>query len=405
MAPKGREDGLEMKRRRSYPTVPNKKPCLEDPASLVRPSRHACLANLEEAVDKLLDVSESGRELLRLLVKGSLCSPPQERHKIQVAGAQLAAEAFQSGKEALQFECEEAATEAEKYRDMVQAKAKDLKDTKKEFVAAAAAFRSAKAVFLEDNKSLQIARKTLDQATEELTNHRSALKEVTGSKEELELAVHRHMPAILNGSCELQLHADAVGPLLARIPEESLKNAAASSLKLEPEKRGAFDNAVLQQLNSTFSKLLEAVPSAEEEQLEVEEAEKVEATASLAFAEARRQQAQSAHALRLAELDLRQAQGHEGQAAELLKEAEQELACGERQLEAARDSLREFQSGPMASLKVLEEDQKDVVPESPKVKQASEPISAQARVSLAEGLPATAFTLQVPTPVRAAIVP
>lgn len=40
--------------------------------------------------------------------------------------------------------------------------------------------------------------------------------------------------------------------------EDSLKNAASSSLKLTPEKRGAFDNVVLEQLAGAFCKLLEA---------------------------------------------------------------------------------------------------------------------------------------------------
>ena len=50
------------------------------------------------------------------------------------------------------------------------------------------------------------------------------------------MAVERHLPAIVEGSEELQLHSEAVLPLLACVHlEDSLKNAASSSLKLTPE--------------------------------------------------------------------------------------------------------------------------------------------------------------------------
>ena len=74
------------------------------------------------------------------------------------------------------------------------------------------------------------------------------------------------------------------------------------------QKRGAFDNVVLEQLVGAFWKHLKAIPSAEAEQLAVEEADARRQVALDDFKEARVQQQRSAHSLRLAELQLRHAQ-------------------------------------------------------------------------------------------------
>lgn len=345
------DHGLDGKRRRSLPSGPNKKHCLE--AS--EPSRERCMADVEQAVDKLLDVSESGRQLLRLLVRKSMRICPEERHRFQTLGAELAKEAFHDSQKNLRMTCQKAAEEAEKFQNFTKDRTKELQNATEGFTGAIAAFRSAKTAFLQDNKILQSKRKALDEVEEELHRHRSKLAEVAGCKEELQLAVERHMPAVLQGSSDFLSHAQAVLQLIGRIKlEDSLKNAASSSLKMAPEKRGPFDKATLEQLSGALSALLEAIPSAEAERLAVQDAEAARKAASEAFAEARHSQARSAHCLRLAEIEVREAQSAEGLATESLNDAEQELAKSEGQLKAAGSILKAFEEGPMTSLEVLD---------------------------------------------------
>jgi len=345
-------DGSDAKRRRSLPAGPSKRPCLEGSAAF---SRERCVEDVEQAVDKLLDVSDSGRQLLRLLVKTSLRICPEERHRFQTHGAELAKEAFNNSQKTLRVTCQKAAEEAQKCQSITKDRAQELQDAREAFTRAIAAFRSAKDVFLEDNKILQSKRKALDVAEEELKIRRSKLAEVAGCKEELQLVVERHMPAIVEGSSDLHTHAAAVLPIIGRVKlEDSLKDAAASSVKLTPEKRGPFDKAVLEQLCGALSLLLEAIPPADAEHLAVKDAEVAQESASKAFEEARQSQTRSAQCLRLAELDVREAQSAEGLASEHLNDAEQELASSEGQLKAAESVLKAFDDGPMASLKVLD---------------------------------------------------
>lgn len=345
------DPGGDAKRRRSCASAPSKRPWLEERDL----SRDRCLTDVEQAVDRLLGVSESGRDLLRLLARGSLRTCPQERHRLQILGAELTNEAFRTNQEGLRVDCQKAADQAEKFKCTAKARAEDLRLAKEGFAATVTAFRSAKTSFLEDNKILQVKRKALNGADEELKICQAKLAKVTGCRQELELAVQRHMPAIIQGSSDIQAHAEAVLLLLARVHlEDSLKNAASSSLKLSPEKRGGFDKAVLEQLCCALSKLLQEVPPADDEQLAVQDAGSTQRQASEAFIEARQRQLQSAHSLQLAELALRQAQSDEGMAFESLNDVQQELAAAELQLNAARSVLKDFDEGPMTSLKVLD---------------------------------------------------
>lgn len=365
-------------------TPPAKRQCVEE----TRPkSRSQCLAEVEQAVDQL-DVSETGREMLRLLVKSSHGCPVKERHRYQDAAARLVEEAFQDEEEFLQARNREAADKAEKCRSDAQERAGKLRTSKEGFTAAISAFRAAKEAFLADNQVLQQRRRALDQSTQELRQCQAKLREATGCKDQLQQSLAA-LPGILEGTAR----DETVSALLGEVAlEDSLKTAALSSLKLPAEARGSFDKAVLEQLHGALTRLLEALPTAEAEQLAVEEARVSEEAAASAFAQAREAQRTSAHALRLSELELRWAQGAEGAALECLQEQEQELRQFERELKAANEALNQFRHGPMASLKVLQETEIPVVllKTPTKSKQDShvhDPTSAG-----------------VPTPVRAAAV-
>jgi len=381
--------GADPKRRRSAALPASKRLCLEETDSI---SRKQCLATVEQAVD-LLDTSDTGKEMLRLLIKGSFGCAAQEQHRYQQAAAEMVKEAFEDAEEALRARSRATVQEAERQKGCLEEKASVLRAAKEEFASAISAFRDAKAAFLADNQMLQQKRQMLDAAKEEMNKCRSKLKEVTGCKQQLTDALERHMPAIMKGVPDVQLHIQEVSLLLVEVPlEDSLKTAAASSLKLSAEMRGSFDKAVLEQLCAALSKTLKAVPSAENEQKAVEDAQAVERAAMTAFAEARQAQTRSAHELRLAELQIRSAQGAEGTALECLREKEQELKQTEKQVQADQESLRQFHDGPVAALKVLE---------FPTIQVSSKDLSQGKQDSHAHD-PASAG---VPTPVRAAAIP
>ncbi|OLQ14752.1 hypothetical protein AK812_SmicGene1065 [Symbiodinium microadriaticum] len=356
-------------------------------------SRSQCLAEVEQAVDQL-DVSETGREL-RLLVKSSHGCPVKERHRYQDAAARLVEEeAFQDEEEFLQARNREAAdkawVQAEKCRSDAQERAGKLRTSKEGFTAAISAFRAAKEAFLADNQVLQQRRRALDQSTQAKLREAPA----TSLWQHFDLCLVRGnrlqgpaaavsggvgVPGVPGTSDSSSMAAgfaskardETVSALLAWgevALEDSLKTAALSSLKLPAEARGSFDKAVLEQLHGALTRLLEALgqtgngrmpespvrqalPTAEAEQLAVEEARVSEEAAASAFAQAREAQRTSAHALRLSELELRWAQGAEGAALECLQEQEQELRQFERELKAANEALNQFRHGPMASLK------------------------------------------------------
>ncbi|CAE7869766.1 unnamed protein product [Symbiodinium microadriaticum] len=340
---------------------------------------------------------------LRLLVKSSHGCPVKaayretvrERHRYQDAAARLVEEeAFQDEEEFLQARNREAAdkawVQAEKCRSDAQERAGKLRTSKEGFTAAISAFRAAKEAFLADNQVLQQRRRALDQSTQAKLREAPA----TSLWQHFDLCLVRGnrlqgpaaavsggvgVPGVPGTSDSSSMAAgfaskardETVSALLAWgevALEDSLKTAALSSLKLPAEARGSFDKAVLEQLHGALTRLLEALgqtgngrmpespvrqalPTAEAEQLAVEEARVSEEAAASAFAQAREAQRTSAHALRLSELELRWAQGAEGAALECLQEQEQELRQFERELKAANEALNQFRHGPMASLK------------------------------------------------------
>jgi len=337
-------------------SLPAKKQRTEEPDKVPKCiSREQCLRDVEEALEKIEDVSDTGREMLRLIVKGSLGALPEERHRFQHAACQMVEEALRSEEDTMRQNLSRATSEVSGCLAAIEARMQELKNAKEAFGARVAAFHTAKAAFLADNQALQMQRKSLDVAKEERLLCQSKLNEVIGPKHELESAVKTHMPAIISGApAPIQANVEAVTPLLAQVQlEDSLRGAAISSIKLAPEARGFFDKAVLEQLSAALTKLLEKVPAAEAEYAAVKVAEEKEAAARSVFLEARAKQARSAHDLRVAELEVREAEGVEGVSIETLRDSEEVHLCSEHQRRASEKHLQEFQDSAIASLQVL----------------------------------------------------
>ncbi|CAE7308649.1 unnamed protein product [Symbiodinium natans] len=226
-----------------------KRQCLEETRTK---SRSQCLADVEQAVDQL-DVSDTGREMLRLLIKGSYGCPVEERHRYQDAAARLVREAFQDGEEGLQARRKGVADKADKCKSDLEERAAKLRSSREDFTAAISVFRKAKEAFLADNRILQQRRVALDQSTQDLQRCQAKLKEAIGCRDQLQQALAT-LPAILQGTVQ----DESVSALLGQVSlEDSLKSAALSSLKLPAEDRGAFDKAVLEQLRGALAGLLE----------------------------------------------------------------------------------------------------------------------------------------------------
>eukprot|EP00930_Biecheleria_cincta_P040507 TRINITY_DN27748_c0_g1_i2.p1 TRINITY_DN27748_c0_g1~~TRINITY_DN27748_c0_g1_i2.p1 ORF type:complete len:397 (-),score=119.74 TRINITY_DN27748_c0_g1_i2:41-1231(-) len=365
MAPKKAEDA---KKRRSFPPSNAKRPRTEEsnaaksPAKLAKGSGGSkglltideCLKCVEEAIEKLEDISEPGREMLRLMVRGSLGVPAGDRHRFQASAAKMVQEAVQSVEDAISRDVAASKEGMDSRRGIVQAKSQELRGAKEAFSDRLTSLRAARAAVLADNQKLQKHRREVEAAKTERLACEAKLKSVIGCKDELQNALDLHLPAIISGSGTTKHHVDAVEQLLGQVElEESLRGGASSSIKLAPEARGFFDKTVLDLLVTEVRKLLDAVPAAEEEHAAVDAAKKVEADAVAGFAEARKQQASSARALREAELCLRESEGAEGNVAESLQEAEEAVSCAEQHHLAAEKHLEEFHDGPMAALDLL----------------------------------------------------
>jgi len=365
MAPKKAEDA---KKRRSLPpsnakrprpedsSTPAKSPCKRTKGSKGLLTIEECLKCVEEAIEKLEDISEPGREMLRLMVRGSLGVPAGDRHRFQSSAAEMVQEAVQSVEDAINQDVSTSKENTDSCRGLVETKSQELRGAKDAFSGRFASLSAAKAAVLADNKKLQTLRRSLEAAKTERLACEAKLKSVIGCKDDLQTALDLHLPAIISGSTEgtTKHHIDAVEKLLGQVElEESLRGGASSSIKLAPEARGFFDKTVLDLLVAEVRKLLDAVPAAEEEHAAVDAAKEVEATAISRFTEARKQQAASARALREAELCLRESEGAEGNVAEEVQEAEEAVLSAEQHQLSAEKHLEEFQDGPVAALEWL----------------------------------------------------
>lgn len=348
MAPKKVDTSSEGKRAIAANLTPSKKQRVEEDVSVKR------LAQVEQAIDLVQDVTPSGRDLLRLIVQCSLNTPPEERHRYQNATAMMLQEAFQGIEDSLDVTLGSQRTEAETMTSGRDSQTKELEGAKEAYVARVAGIASAKAAWLEDNRFLQSTYKALESAREVTAEKKAILKQASGAREELQLAVETQMPAIIRGDSVCMEYVQPLSELLAQLPlEDSLRNAANASLRLQPEARGFFDKTVLAQLSDALSKLLEAAPLAAEETSAYDVALEAQREAEARHAEARERQRTSATALREAELDVREAEGAEGIASEALQRAQEAVRRTKVALKAAEEALDSFRNGPMLSLKEL----------------------------------------------------
>jgi len=414
MAPK-RSDGPDTKRRRSVVTpVAKRARHAEDPSKALKTTEQY-LKEVEEAVDKIDDVSDTGRELLRLMIKPSLAAFPEERDTFQSAAAKMVQEALQGVEHGLRAGQASAVEEVEHCQGSMQAKSQELCSSKQVLADRAAALNAAKATWLVDNKALQASRKALDAAKEELCSSREKLKEVVGCKKELEAAVETHMPAVISGSAaSLQVHAEAIIPLLAQVTLESdsLQSAAMSSLRLAPEARGFFDREVLKALSAGLTKALEDVPAAEDEHAAVKAAGEAVAAAEQGFSEARAQMEKTSRAMWDAEIELQVAEGLEGEAAEAVEDAGEALFDADRHRQASVKQLADFREGPMLAFEALlnragrsapvPEDEHPAAEEVPAVEKDAEKPSDTLLSPTRTASSKDVEPDRVPTPVRAA---
>jgi len=320
---------------------------------VVPKTREQQLSEIEQALELAQDLSVTGREMLRLVVKGSLGEPAEARHRYQSAAAGMVQEVLEGVEASLCRGLDSAKEGVGVASTKRHSSQQEIRQRKEAFVARIEAIEQAKAAFLADNRRLQTESQALEICAEARRACEVTLKKAVGCRDELEVAVNTQLPAIIESGPTPAL-LEAVIPLLAQLPmEDSLRNAASASVRLQPEARGMFDKTVLGQVASELAKLFEAAPKAEAETADAEAARATEAEAQSRFAEARAQQVRSAHGLREAELTVREAEGAEGVASEALQDAEEAIHQASLSQQAAEKSLECFREGPMASLEVL----------------------------------------------------
>eukprot|EP00933_Yihiella_yeosuensis_P072863 TRINITY_DN81404_c0_g1_i1.p1 TRINITY_DN81404_c0_g1~~TRINITY_DN81404_c0_g1_i1.p1 ORF type:complete len:413 (+),score=133.89 TRINITY_DN81404_c0_g1_i1:61-1239(+) len=389
MAPRKADVGADAKRQAtSVLAATAKKQRIEVSTEKLNDKR---IQDVEQALELVEDISGTGREMLRLMVPGCLGVNPQERHQYQHASAKMLEEVFQTIEDGLSQRMSSVKVQAELALAGRDSQVEDLRKMKQAFLSRVEDFDAAKAAWLTANRSLQSARRSVEKAIEARRECEVKLKEASGNRDELKLAVETQMPAIIAGdkAC-MDVHLQPLQELLAKLPlEDSLRNAANASLRLQPEARGFFDKTVLQQLLEALAKLLEAAPLAEAETLAVEEAKESEAKMVPLFDEARAKQASAAAALLEAELDVRAAEGAEGVAVETLQTSEEALLRAESSLQESEKGLQAFQNGPFRSLQdLISPPEADTTP--------SEPQKEKEGDSLKDGT-----CKEVPTPLRA----
>lgn len=313
------------------------------------------LSAVASAVDRATAVSCTSREMLRRMSSGCLGTPVDQRHKYQAAVAEMLREVLARAEESVAEGVGQAAAEMDGAASRVSSVAASRGSVEASLASSTDALEAAKAGFRRSNLSLQSARKALDEAVDDQARNDGKVQRAGATKEAMEKALDEHFKTLMCENADLGPHVDALARLNTEAEvDEGLAKAFLVAGRKDPRTRSTFDQAVLKQLQSDYSKRIAELdrivaagsPGREERAAAV-------ASAEAALAEARGRQRETAEALRSAELDRREAEA----AAWASKDAERSAAGALRQAEAlhsnAERDLEDFRSGPLTALEIL----------------------------------------------------
>lgn len=310
-------------------------------------------------VMKVIDTSEnteSSRELLRIITRGSLAEPQEAWHPYQKAAALMMREVFHDLEEGHQHGIEAAMQTVKAAEGSHKVLLLALKSAQVELANVGKQLTAAKECWCSQNLELSHAAQAEVKASEATSLSEKALNSALAPRRTLEEALTRHLPALMTHSSAPEPHIKGLLEILVSLPgslEESLVRAACTAGRLKPEARGSFDRAALDQLRESLEKQIEASPAAAEEQalLEQRRAEEAEAKEGRLASDANMKAV--AESLRDAELRQASAEADESRAEEAVTGATEAISKAARACEEAESRLAAFRAQPLASMEAL----------------------------------------------------
>jgi len=314
------------------------------------------LATVIAALDHADHLSDTGKELLRCMAAGCLSTPPEMRHELQVAVAQMLRQAFDGIADGLLGKLREASEGLRELEDERSLRQKELQSGQASLDGCAERILQAKSKFSEDNVALESSRARLDDAR--------LVREQTDGKwmgaKQLKIDVERtiedhYKPVLAGGDGDMKPHLDAIQSLFGHVPiEDSLSQAFSAAAKLKPPARGNFDRWAMEQLLKELQKhVTELDALAQSSPVGLGERARAVAEAEAGVQRAREQQRSSAASLRLTELEAWEGEGAADAADEAVLDAEEAVGTAVERRAGEEAALGAFRDGPCATLAAL----------------------------------------------------
>mmetsp|Transcript_39220 Transcript_39220/g.117159 ORF Transcript_39220/g.117159 Transcript_39220/m.117159 type:complete len:385 (-) Transcript_39220:76-1230(-) len=315
----------------------------------------AMVESVATAVDKATSVSSTSREMLRRMSAGCLGTPADERHRYQAAVADMFQDVLALAEESVAEGIGEAAQEVDRAATKSSSVASTRRAKEAALVDSTEALETAKASFRKSNISLQSAKRALDEALSAQASKDGKARKAGVVKQAMEEALTEHFAKLTCEGVNLVPHVDALAIISKEAEiDEGLAKAFLVAARKDPGSRSFFDNAVVKQLESEYSKriaelddLLAAGSPGREERAAAT------ATAEAALGEAKSRQRETAKELRTAELDRRDAESESWASKDAERAAANELRLAESCHAAAERELEDFRAGPLKSLALL----------------------------------------------------
>mmetsp|Transcript_146466 Transcript_146466/g.258802 ORF Transcript_146466/g.258802 Transcript_146466/m.258802 type:complete len:388 (-) Transcript_146466:134-1297(-) len=282
------------------------------------------------------ELPEACKEMLLIMFPGSLEFPIEERHEFHAMVVRMVGESIQETHSKMIKEVEEAGSAVE----AAKAKNTDLEATAVEAeskLKVAGETVQSKETGLQEAAALASNKQTsFDDAKEAQTKGDAESEALKQEKQTYESAFEDSFKALHQGDLEGQQavqHYKVIKPLLANLHlDESLCLALPSTCQKKPGDRGAFDNVIIQQLDTALQTRIAALG----ENIEAGASAAAERAAAVQAAEQELQASKDAK--ETAQTDLQDAKTKRDEAYELVKSSKKAVTEGVKELEGLTKS-------------------------------------------------------------------
>jgi len=325
---------------------------VEPQAKRERKDLEESLRTIVDALAEVPQLSDSSREMFRLMAHGSLATEPHERHAFQCAVVDMLGVVLERGETSLRSGVECASVHVSHTKSAQALVNAELSCANEVLFSRRRTIDVRVEHFRRDNLALQAARQTLDQATTAASVD-LACRDAGDLKLAMETALCQNFAA-LNESSEAH-HVEQLLALAKRVPfDQSLLVALPPAARRAPQERSTFDNTVLKLVQDEFRKHIADLGSKADTVAEgASERARSLIDAQQSLESARTQQATSASALQNAEMDEREAFGAVVRARSACRLAEDKVRQAEAEVAIAGSDLQRFQQGPMVVFRTL----------------------------------------------------